>query len=726
MAEIKETDEAVVHISHRNAQNPRGNEFREFDSIEMDVKNASGWTKSNVNSPVTIHNRSGSTYEEKHEISKTKKKHEKNCPGYCLVAKHVYHKYSIRPYYWITFWIWTICTLIFVYDRFFIESWPRNSFANPFNGKGWAFCIWPAQIVNGTWSGKGLCGNDGPRTIYDDLAPWSLIVFDMGAMFSGRLIITTTSLLFVTKFKCTWTTIAHNPRWSKFLDTVMIDNWDLHVAGGWCIGVCTILHVWVLYLPSIFHGYENVYQTWEESQGVTPPMQVTLFRKRTDRKLRKLFWGIDDFWRLCWMSFIFFLGFPLSRKGTEVNYSLMMWLHVGVGIGFAWDSARRQTHPHVWLLNGPLILWYIIDAWGFRSWYRHNKADKVYRVTLDDKYMLLMWSKLEMGNDDLRGWSDIYWMKRQGGNRLEWMHCFTCCSSFKLSNSNMKSIVSPYFVEDPSWEGHIFNLQSKNIEYSNDFLKNDSQSSNEHNVITFENQARDKRYRLERTEKSAFLKKRDDMFQQNFEEWNRLQLWDQLAICRIHGHDNSKLPCPIRTFQHDAWTKQVANDPEDFIPLDIYGPHTSEYQRLAFHLTQPGGNRPMIVIGTGAGCGLCLDVVSHILSEGIKLVNPVKIYYSARSLPLLQFVANTLLAREIDNLYVHLALTQVFGERIVYDDDNAKLPNFQLGRLNFTKLLNDVDDLDTEVFFCGCGPISILLGNGCHQKGLDFIGSAVE
>ncbi|CAN0513506.1 unnamed protein product, partial [Ectocarpus sp. 8 AP-2014] len=31
----------------------------------------------------------------------------------------------------------------------------------------------------------------------------------------------------------------------------------LHAIGGWTLGVVTLLHVWSLFLPSMFHGYQN-------------------------------------------------------------------------------------------------------------------------------------------------------------------------------------------------------------------------------------------------------------------------------------------------------------------------------------------------------------------------------------------------------------------------------------------------------------------------------------
>lgn len=48
----------------------------------------------------------------------------------------------------------------------------------------------------------------------------------------------------------------------RFLEGFMYswrqDNIWLHEIGGWVMGFWTVLHVWSLFLPSVFHGFKNV------------------------------------------------------------------------------------------------------------------------------------------------------------------------------------------------------------------------------------------------------------------------------------------------------------------------------------------------------------------------------------------------------------------------------------------------------------------------------------
>ena len=49
------------------------------------------------------------------------------------------------------------------------------------------------------------------------------------------------------------------------------------------------------------------------------------------------------------------------------NFRLIALLYAVVlvlkalGAGFFFDSWRRKTHPHVWFLNTPVVLWYLAD-----------------------------------------------------------------------------------------------------------------------------------------------------------------------------------------------------------------------------------------------------------------------------------------------------------------------------------------------------------------------------
>ena len=65
-------------------------------------------------------------------------------------------------------------------------------------------------------------------------------------------------LLFATMCHGTWNFLSEVEVLRPFLYAWRGDNAWLHSVGGWTIGVWTLLHVWSLLFPSIFHGFRNV------------------------------------------------------------------------------------------------------------------------------------------------------------------------------------------------------------------------------------------------------------------------------------------------------------------------------------------------------------------------------------------------------------------------------------------------------------------------------------
>ena len=134
-------------------------------------------------------------------------------------------------------------------------------------------------------------------------------------------------------------------------------------------------------------------------------------------------------WRLVWLTTLLAFLLPLSRTwALRKNFSLAMWLHIGVAVGYFIDSFRRKTHPHVWILNTSFFVWYILDRMASVFWYRVRRDETARKIFLDKNYILLLWKQ---SSYDKRI-SDLYWLKENspGGRRyLEWSHPFTVASA---------------------------------------------------------------------------------------------------------------------------------------------------------------------------------------------------------------------------------------------------------------------------------------------------------
>lgn len=66
------------------------------------------------------------------------------------------------------------------------------------------------------------------------------------------------SLMFITMCHGTWNLLSEVPMLRRLLYSWRADNIWLHTIGGWTLAAWTVLHVWSLFLPSMFHGFRNV------------------------------------------------------------------------------------------------------------------------------------------------------------------------------------------------------------------------------------------------------------------------------------------------------------------------------------------------------------------------------------------------------------------------------------------------------------------------------------
>ncbi|CAM9470777.1 unnamed protein product, partial [Sphacelaria rigidula] len=242
-----------------------------------------------------------------------------------------------------------------------------------------------------------------------------------------------TSLMFITMCHGTWNYLSEVEVLKPYLYSWREDNFWLHTVGGWTMGIWVILHVWSLFLPSIFNGYQNVVV----GGTFSIPAQIALDRSQIDNDEKQANWGYDDIWRIFWMTVIFGGLIPLSRStwALKINHSLAMWLHMLVGVGFFFDSWRRRTHPHVWILNTPFVLWWLADKVACAKWHRVDPTAEATRIMLDDEYMLLLWKDVDIP----RRICDIFWLKlRSGPGKVrngEIAHPFTTCSSHDVSHT---------------------------------------------------------------------------------------------------------------------------------------------------------------------------------------------------------------------------------------------------------------------------------------------------
>ena len=687
---------------------------------------------------------------------------------------------GIRPTYFAYFWLawaaYLVVTVVAVMDRFTWNVSPRQSFALV---HGWTGCETLKPFgENGTkmsssCGGDYFCGSREEFVEYKGEMPrkvgghWclkegegSVKLYDVLSRSSGRIIITTTSLLFLTMCHCTWNSLAGLPRLRGFLGNVRADNQKLHRWGGLVCGVCTVIHVWSLFLPSVLNGYTNKFVNEEPFSW---PAQWSLGTSQVDVAARTANWGLDDVWRLVWMSVIFCALFPLSRsiRMLATNYSLAMWLHVGVGLGFFIDSWRRRTHPHVWLWNTPVVLWYVVDRVAGCTWYRTCARD-VERFRLDDAYQVLMWKHASAEHRRSRSVADIYWLKSARASGLarafEWAHPFTTASTHRLLDGSL-TIEPPSHVDDHFWAGHKFRVDdaieaaggpkrlARYLSGRMHWPTTSSVSLNTVQSFRSEENAEDEGAaspqspeswssgwsassssvvlvgspnEVRRPTKLLFVRQSTKRFtaaqHAEREAHQHLAGYDQIQIVRVH---DGGAGCARHAPETLAWAR--ASNPS--IPMRVMGPYRSEYGEL-FDLLAEQRRPPILCVSTGAGAGLVLDVVSTLRTLKHVGATPVEVIFSTWSVNLLQYVTNQLLAEAVPGLQVSAALTRVEDE-VDLEDPKGK-GGLSFDRIDLNATIDGLTDDDTRVYFCGAGAVNRVLARACERRGVQFVGSSVE
>jgi len=229
--------------------------------------------------------------------------------------------------------------------------------------------------------------------------PNSVKVFDALSRISGRIIITSTSVLFLTMCHSFYNIMATSPyplslhpylsRLPPLLWNYRSDNTRVHSIAGTVTSVCTVVHVWSLFLPSVLDSFSNVLvRPSDVGEKVSLPLQMSLGTSQISSSTSEARWGYDDVWRLCWMSLMFLLLFPLSRSVRFLlskYWNLAMCLHVSVGMGYIFDSLRRRSHPHVWIYNFPFVALYVVDRIMQTTCYLYTKGIMAKVFMLDEQ-----------------------------------------------------------------------------------------------------------------------------------------------------------------------------------------------------------------------------------------------------------------------------------------------------------------------------------------------------
>ena len=307
---------------------------------------------------------------------------------------------------WIFF---TVLTLLAIIDRFTWNVWPRQLYS----------------------IGSGSAGSD--RLVGYKPGPWSVVLYDALARISGRYSIICYNFLLLTRLQMLEDVLSKSFIAKHLLDcTDMVNaNVRMHTKAGIGLCVLTLLHVWSILFPCIFHGYTakvipGVFE-WPLSERTPTKCSVEEFEgcwpgdANTDLKQMGL--QIDDVFRMVEMTIFIGILLPLSVRWLTSHWHAAIQLHRVINVVYFVDIVRRHSHPHSWILNTPMFVLYVIDKVVFSNYWHRNDTPEVQKVVLSKDFMVLYW-KSPFGKTNTVG--PDYALRLKDSPFLESKHVFTC------------------------------------------------------------------------------------------------------------------------------------------------------------------------------------------------------------------------------------------------------------------------------------------------------------
>lgn len=270
------------------------------------------------------------------------------------------------PYGTLVWAVYGTITVLATVDRFTTNVWPRQGFR----------------------IGAGTAGSDFLGPIKP--GPWSVGFYDVVARLSGRYSICALNLLFATMMHTTLAAVEASWVGRRLIDFrgAAAANATLHKWNGIGLAVLTLVHVWSIFTPVVFHGYAarvvvGAFE-WPLSERGPPGF------KDASPLAQTMMLQVDDIFRLVEMTLLLGVALPLSVRWLASRWHLGIYLHNTVAVLYFIDIVRRHTHPHSWVLNTPFFLAWLVDLAVGRRWWRTATPSVAVRHLSQD-YAVLTW-----------------------------------------------------------------------------------------------------------------------------------------------------------------------------------------------------------------------------------------------------------------------------------------------------------------------------------------------
>jgi len=279
--------------------------------------------------------------------------------------------------------------------------------------------------------------------------PLSVEFFDICARVTGRLVLVTTNVLFLTQCKvCANILMENKSNWLVIGDINEIHNSIHNFVGKWFMGIPILIHVWSILLPFLFGINLTIMKT--------RPDGLPFFNNETINL------AYNDVYRLILITILFIFLFPysVSKFGRVRSYTITTFIHIFAALMFAIDLLRMPSHPHAHVFNTPFVFLWIVDKLMGMLYYRTGKGVIIKKLKIDEDYMVLF---LKIPNYT-RKIGDCYWLNMKNIG-IELSHPFT---TFHNYGTNQIPSIN---YEEESCDDHKFYLE-RNEESRDEFHRN--------------------------------------------------------------------------------------------------------------------------------------------------------------------------------------------------------------------------------------------------------------
>jgi len=442
--------------------------------------------------------------------------------------------------------------------------------------------------------------------------------------------------------------------------------------------------MWLVFLPAI----QGVAVT--STAGPRPASSVTPFIF-FNNNVPNMFVSFDDIFRLALVTVLFCLVFPLSVSNLVRNkfFTLAQWLHIGAAGLYTVDFLRRS--PHAQIFNSIVVFYWICDRVIGLFWYRTGQASIIHKEQLDEDYLVAFLYVPKQKRR--RAIGSTYYLGFSGEDGLfDIAHPYIA-----FQNHTGEPLLPEWRNRDATSSQHKFYIERAPGERKAAFNRRGSGRMTQEQLDALE----------EERERQATGIAQDTDNTVFFSNWNTA------VIVQIHNQN-----------RNHSFTSDLANSPLG-TRIRFWGPYTSEYGLITpAHMV--GDLPPLVLIGTGAGCGPILDFYMYITANDYELKSQVTCYFSTNSVGLFQFFTDLTCAKSIPNWSVNAHLTGTEDYEADFEREDRARPeshsstrDMKLGRLSFMEVLGEAPP-HAEVFFCGAPALQWKVHVACAKYGLTY------